>query len=92
MFIMECLILFINNVLMGIVLVFVIFVLFLNFWVVFWVVVGLLFIFFGILYFMIDLYINMMLNEMIIFGFIMVLGIVVDDVVVVGESVYVICK
>lgn len=84
--------LFISNVFMGIVLVFVIFVVFLNLCVVFWVVVGLFFIFFGILYFMIDSYMGMMLNEMIIFGFIMVFGIVVDDVVVVGESVYVMCK
>ena len=37
---------------------------------------------------MTDSYTNMTLNEMTTFGFIMALGIVVDDAVVVGESVY----
>ena len=49
---------------------------------------GLPFIFFGTLYFMTDSYTGMTLNEMTTFGFIMALGIVVDDAVVVGESVY----
>eukprot|EP01093_Parvamoeba_rugata_P010133 TRINITY_DN275_c0_g3_i1.p1 TRINITY_DN275_c0_g3~~TRINITY_DN275_c0_g3_i1.p1 ORF type:complete len:674 (-),score=175.39 TRINITY_DN275_c0_g3_i1:2251-4272(-) len=39
-------------------------------------------------YFMTDSYTGMTLNEMTTFGFIMALGIVVDDAVVVGESVY----
>lgn len=90
--IIECLDLFIKNVLIGIVMVFVVLVLFLNLCVVFWVVVGLLFILFGILFFMIGNFVVFIINEMIIFGFIMVLGIVVDDVVVVGEFVYDICK
>lgn len=84
----ERLTLLTNNALMGIALVFVTLALFLNLRVAFWVAAGLPFIFFGTLYFMTDSYTNMTLNEMTTFGFIMALGIVVDDAVVVGESVY----
>jgi len=77
-----------NNALMGIVLVFITLAVFLNLRVAFWVAAGLPFIFFGTLYFMTDSYTGMTLNEMTTFGFIMALGIVVDDAVVVGESVY----
>ncbi len=77
-----------SNALTGIVLVFVTLALFLNLQVAFWVAAGLPFIFFGTLYFMTDSYTGMTLNEMTTFGFIMALGIVVDDAVVVGESVY----
>tara|TARA_R110002060_G_scaffold21490_8_gene29154 strand:- start:62 stop:2167 length:2106 start_codon:yes stop_codon:yes gene_type:complete len=73
---------------MGIVLVFITLAVFLNLRVAFWVAAGLPFIFFGTLYFMTDSYTGMTLNEMTTFGFIMALGIVVDDAVVVGESVY----
>ena len=77
-----------SNAMMGIVLVFVTLALFLNLRVAFWVAAGLPFIFFGTLYFMTDDFTGMTLNEMTTFGFIMALGIVVDDAVVVGESVY----
>ncbi|WOI37030.1 efflux RND transporter permease subunit [Alteromonas sp. CI.11.F.A3] len=77
-----------SNALMGIVLVFITLAIFLNLRVAFWVAAGLPFIFFGTLYFMTDSYTGMTLNEMTTFGFIMALGIVVDDAVVVGESVY----
>jgi multidrug efflux pump subunit AcrB len=77
-----------SNALMGIVLVFITLAVFLNLRVAFWVAAGLPFIFFGTLYFMTDSYTGMTLNEMTTFGFIMALGIVVDDAVVVGESVY----
>ncbi len=77
-----------SNALMGIVLVFITLAIFLNLRVAFWVAAGLPFIFFGALYFMTDSYTGMTLNEMTTFGFIMALGIVVDDAVVVGESVY----
>lgn len=78
------------NVGIGILLVFILLVFFFNLSVVFWVVVGLLFICFGILYFMGDNFVGLMFNEFMMFGFIMVLGIVVDDVVVIGESIYLI--
>jgi len=84
----ERLALLTSNALMGIVLVFVTLALFLNLRVAFWVAAGLPFIFFGTLYFMTDNYTGMTLNEMTTFGFIMALGIVVDDAVVVGESVF----
>ncbi|WP_440055413.1 efflux RND transporter permease subunit [Pseudoalteromonas sp. T1lg65] len=76
------------NALSGIVLVFIVLAVFLNLRVAFWVAAGLPFVFFGALYFMTEPYANLTLNEMTTFGFIMALGIVVDDAVVVGESVY----
>ncbi|WP_125721090.1 efflux RND transporter permease subunit [Pseudoalteromonas rubra] len=76
------------NALSGIALVFMVLALFLNLKVAFWVAAGLPFVFFGSLYFMTEPYTGMTLNEMTTFGFIMALGIVVDDAVVVGESIY----
>jgi multidrug efflux pump subunit AcrB len=80
--------LLIKNAATGIVLVFILLALFLNLSVAFWVAAGLPFIFFGTLYFMGDQYAGLTLNEFTTFGFIMALGIVVDDAVVVGESIY----
>jgi len=80
--------LLVSNAGMGIVLVFVLLALFLNVRVAFWVAMGLPFIFFGTLFFMGENYAGLSLNEFTTFGFIMALGIVVDDAVVVGESVY----
>ncbi|MGY8810136.1 MAG: efflux RND transporter permease subunit [Pseudomonadales bacterium] len=80
--------LLVTNAGMGILLVFVLLALFLNVRVAFWVAMGLPFIFFGTLYFMGESYAGLSLNEFTTFGFIMALGIVVDDAVVVGESVY----
>lgn len=80
--------LLIKNALTGISLVFILLAVFLNLTVAFWVAMGLPFIFFGTLYFMGTSFIGLTLNEFTTFGFIMALGIVVDDAVVVGESVY----
>lgn len=80
--------LLVRNALTGIVMVFIILALFLNIQVAFWVAAGLPFIFFGTLYFMTDTFTGLTINEMTTFGFIMALGIVVDDAVVVGESIY----
>tara|TARA_R110002111_G_scaffold125118_1_gene189689 strand:- start:2245 stop:5412 length:3168 start_codon:yes stop_codon:yes gene_type:complete len=88
----ERLDLLITNALTGIVMVFVLLALFLNLTVAFWVSMGLPFIFFGTLYFMGDRFTGLSLNEFTTFGFIMALGIVVDDAVVVGESVYTVRK
>ena len=77
-----------RNALTGIALVFIVLALFLNLRVAFWVAAGLPFIFSGTLYFMTDTYTGMTINEMTTFGFILALGIVVDDAVVVGESIY----
>ena len=80
--------LLIKNAGTGILLVFILLALFLNLRVAFWVAAGLPFIFCGTIYFMGDSYFGLTLNEFTTFGFIMALGIVVDDAVVVGESVY----
>lgn len=80
--------LLIKNALSGIALVFILLAVFLNLTVAFWVAMGLPFIFFGTLYCMGTSFIGLTLNEFTTFGFIMALGIVVDDAVVVGESVY----
>lgn len=84
----ERLQLLIDNALYGIALVFLLLAIFLNLTVAFWVAMGLPFIFFGTLYLMGTDFIGLTLNEFTTFGFIMALGIVVDDAVVVGESVY----
>ncbi|MEG3765391.1 efflux RND transporter permease subunit [Alteromonas sp. 14N.309.X.WAT.G.H12] len=77
-----------KNAVSGIILVFITLAIFLNVRVAFWVAAGLPFIFFGTLFFMTDNFVGLTINEMTTFGFIMALGIVVDDAVVVGESVY----
>ncbi|MGX9418586.1 efflux RND transporter permease subunit [Vibrio sp. WJH972] len=80
--------LLVKNAVSGIAMVFIILALFLNLRVAFWVAVGLPFVFFGTLYFMTDTFVGLTINQMTTFGFIMALGIVVDDAVVVGESIY----
>ncbi len=80
--------LLVENALRGIALVFLLLAIFLNLKVAFWVAMGLPFIFFGTLFFMGRNFTDLSLNEFTTFGFIMALGIVVDDAVVVGESVY----
>ncbi|QUM78541.1 efflux RND transporter permease subunit [Moritella sp. 24] len=77
-----------KNALTGIALVFIVLALFLNFRVAFWVAAGLPFVLFGTLFFMQDAFVGLTINEMTTFGFIMALGIVVDDAVVIGESIY----
>mgnify|MGYP005988179039 FL=1 len=80
--------LLVKNALSGIALVFIVLAVFLNLRVAFWVTAGLPFIFCGTLFFMTDSFTGMTINEMTTFGFILALGIVVDDAVVVGESIY----
>lgn len=77
-----------TNALSGFAIVFLLLAMFLNLTVAFWVSMGLPFIFFGALYLMGDAVAGLSLNEFTTFGFIMALGIVVDDAVVIGESVY----
>jgi len=77
-----------KNALTGIALVFIVLALFLNIRVAFWVAAGLPFVLFGTLFFMQDAFVGLTINEMTTFGFIMALGIVVDDAVVIGESIY----
>jgi len=84
----ERLQLLVRNAITGIIMVFALLALFLNLTVAFWVAMGLPFIFFGTIYLMGDAFAGLSLNEFTTFGFIMALGIVVDDAVVIGESVY----
>ncbi len=86
--IVERLGLLLKNALSGIVIVFFILAIFLNLRVAFWVAAGLPFVFCGTLFLMTDTFTGLTINEMTTFGFIMALGIVVDDAVVIGESVY----
>ncbi|CAA0080539.1 Multidrug resistance protein MexB [Zhongshania aliphaticivorans] len=86
--IMDRLNLLVENALLGVVLVFIMLALFLNLSVAIWVALGLPFIYFGTLYLMGDSVMGMSLNEFTTFGLIMALGIVVDDAVVIGESIY----
>lgn len=80
--------LMVENAITGVLLVFILLAIFLNVTVAFWVAMGLPFIFFGTLFFMGTESVGLTLNMFTTFGFIMALGIVVDDAVVVGESVY----
>lgn len=77
-----------KNAISGILMVFIVLAVFLNIQVAFWVAAGLPFIFFGTLFFMTGSFTDLTINQMTTFGFIMALGIVVDDAVVIGESIY----
>lgn len=75
-----------KNLVMGASLVFLTLALFLRLKLAFWVMVGMPVAFLGAFFLMptVDVTINMLS----LFGFILVLGIIVDDAIVVGESVY----
>ncbi|WP_305461733.1 efflux RND transporter permease subunit [Photobacterium leiognathi] len=77
-----------SNMFYGGILVFIILVLFLDIRVAFWVILGIPFCFLGTLLFMPTPLVAVSINLISLFGFILVLGIVVDDAIVVGESVY----
>ncbi len=78
--------LMVKNLVMGAALVFLILALFLRLKLAFWVMVGLPVAFLGAFFLMptVDVTVNMLS----LFGFILVLGIVVDDAIVIGESAY----
>ncbi len=75
-----------TNMAQGALLVFLILALFLEFKVAFWVMMGLPVCFLGALFLMPPL--GMSINLLSLFAFILVLGIVVDDAIVIGESAY----
>ncbi|WP_375753767.1 efflux RND transporter permease subunit [Vibrio sp. HN007] len=77
-----------DNSFQGVLLVIALLATFLNIRVALWVGLGLPVIFAGAMILMGDSFFGMTLNEMTTFGFIMALGIVVDDAVVIGESIY----
>ncbi|MBK1791773.1 efflux RND transporter permease subunit [Persicirhabdus sediminis] len=77
-----------NNGILGILLVLVVLMLFLNFRLAFWVALGIPISLAGALaLFPLDMF-DLSLNQLTSFAFIIVLGIVVDDAIVIGESVY----
>jgi len=75
-----------DNMFMGALLVFIVLSLFLRMKVAFWVMVGLPICFLGALWLM-PLW-PVTINTISLFGFIIVLGIVVDDAIIIGESIY----
>jgi len=76
----------VKNLVMGAALVFLSLALFLRLKLAFWVMVGLPVAFLGTIFLMPQLGIT--INMISLFGFILVLGIVVDDAIVIGESAY----
>ncbi len=78
-----------RNLLTGALLVFLLLTLFLRFKVALWVIMGIPLSFLGTVWLMpTDLFGNLTINLLSLFGFILVLGILVDDAIVIGESVY----
>ncbi|WP_371193888.1 efflux RND transporter permease subunit [Glaciecola sp. SC05] len=75
-----------TNMLQGAVLVFLMLALFLRIKLAFWVMIGLPVCFLGAL--MVMPFVGITINIISLFAFIMVLGIVVDDAIVIGESAY----
>lgn len=75
-----------DNALMGLFLVYLILMLFLRPLLAFWVVVGIATAFSGAIWLM--NYYEISLNMLSMFAFLMVLGIVVDDAIIIGESIY----
>jgi len=80
--------LMLNNMYVGIFLVFIALTLFLQLRLAFWVIVGLPVCFLGALAMMNLSYFDVSINMISLFGFILVLGIVVDDAIIIGESAY----
>lgn len=80
--------LMLNNMYVGIFLVFLALSLFLQIRLAFWVMVGLPVCFLGTFMLMQIPAIDVSLNMISLFGFILVLGIVVDDAIIIGESTY----
>ncbi len=78
--------LFVKNSITGVILVFLLLTLFLNIRLAFWVALGIPISFTGALILM--KYFDISISLISLFGFILVLGIVVDDAIVIGESIY----
>ena len=77
-----------SNLFQGALLVFLILTLFLRLKVAFWVIVGIPVTFFGALWLMPHGPWPVTVNVISLFGLILVLGIVVDDAIIIGESIY----
>ena len=77
-----------DNLLYGVILVLLALTLFLEFRVAFWVMVGIPVCFLGALAMLPLPMFDVSINMISLFGFILVLGIVVDDAIIIGESAY----
>lgn len=77
-----------SNLALGGLLVFIVLALFLEIKLAFWVMAGLPVCFLGAFMLMPIEYIDISLNMISLFGFILILGIVVDDAIIIGESVH----
>ena len=77
-----------KNMWQGALLVFIVLALFLRIKVAAWVVIGIPITFFGAMWLMPLGPFPVTINMMSLFGFIIVLGIVVDDAIIIGESIY----
>ena len=77
-----------TNAWQGLLIVFVLLAVFLDFRLAFWVAMGVPISLAGTVVFMGDRFIGTSLNDLTTFGMIVVLGILVDDAIVVGESVF----
>jgi len=75
-----------DNAISGLILVFIILMLFLRPLLAFWVVAGIATTFAGAIWIL--PYFDVSINMLSMFAFLMVLGIVVDDAIIVGESIY----
>ncbi len=78
----------VSSLTMGALLVFLVLALFLEIKLAFWVMMGIPVCFLGAMALIHTPYIDASLNMISLFGFIMVLGIVVDDGIIIGESAY----
>ena len=77
-----------KNLAMGALLVLIVLALFLEIKLAFWVMVGIPFCFLGAMAVISTPYVDASLNMISIFGFILALGIIVDDAIIMGESAY----
>ncbi|MFT5519754.1 MAG: multidrug efflux pump subunit AcrB [Enterobacterales bacterium] len=77
-----------SNMLQGAILVFLILALFLRLKIAFWVMVGIPICFLGTIWLMPIGPFPVTINMISLFGFILVLGIVVDDAIIISESIY----
>jgi multidrug efflux pump subunit AcrB len=84
----ERLLMLVRNGVGGLVLVFISLTLFLRPKLAFWVCLGIPLSFLGTLWVMPMPFMDVSINMITLFGFIVVLGIVVDDAIVIGENVY----
>ena len=78
----------VKNMLQGALLVFIVLSLFLRLKFAMWVIIGIPIAFFGAMWLMPHGPWPVTINMISLFGFILVLGIVVDDAIIIGESVY----